>query len=101
MIDPEKTRIKPRPGLGRGLSALLGDGGSAEENERGHETPQNVRTMPVSALAPHPGQPRRHFDETALDELAASISAHGIIQPIVVRPRGKGYQIIAGERRWR
>lgn len=101
MIDPEKTRTKSRPGLGRGLSALLGDGAQPEENERGHEAPQNVRTMPVSALAPHPGQPRRHFDETALNELAESIAAHGIIQPIVVRPRGKGYQIIAGERRWR
>ena len=101
MSETDKTRTKARPGLGRGLSALLGDGGDAEENERGHEPPHNLRTMPVSALTPHPGQPRRHFDEDALNELAASIAAHGIIQPIVVRPRGKGYQIIAGERRWR
>ncbi len=101
MSETDKTRTKARPGLGRGLSALLGDGGGAEENERGHEPPHNLRTMPVSALTPHPGQPRRHFDEDALNELAASIAAHGIIQPIVVRPRGKGYQIIAGERRWR
>lgn len=101
MSDTDKTRTKTRPGLGRGLSALLGDGGVVEENERGHEPAQNLRTMPVSALAPHPGQPRRHFDEDALNELADSIAAHGIIQPIVVRPRGKGYQIIAGERRWR
>ena len=101
MSETDKTRTKARPGLGRGLSALLGDGGDAEENERGHEPPHNLRTMPISALTPHPGQPRRHFDEDALNELAASIAAHGIIQPIVVRPRGKGYQIIAGERRWR
>lgn len=91
MSEIDKSRTKARPGLGRGLSALLGDGAQPEENERGHEAPQNVRTMPVSALSPHPGQPRRHFDEAALNELAESIAAHGIIQPIVVRPRGKGY----------
>lgn len=57
--------------------------------------------LPVSSLAPHPGQPRRHFDEVALEELAQSIAQRGIIQPIVVRPHGKDYQIVAGERRWR
>jgi ParB family chromosome partitioning protein len=60
-----------------------------------------VRTLPVGSLTPHPGQPRRHFSETALEELAESIAARGVIQPIVVRPHGKGYQIVAGERRWR
>ncbi len=53
------------------------------------------------SLQPHPDQPRRHFEEAALDELAASIAARGLIQPIVVRPHGKDYQIVAGERRWR
>ena len=57
--------------------------------------------LPVSAMAPHPGQPRRHFDEDALDELARSIETRGLIQPIVVRPHGREYQIVAGERRWR
>ncbi len=57
--------------------------------------------LPVGALTPHPGQPRRHFDEAALDELAESIAARGLIQPIVVRPHGHSYQIVAGERRWR
>ena len=60
-----------------------------------------LQTVAVSALTPHPGQPRRHFDDVALDELAASIASRGVIQPIVVRPVESGYQIVAGERRWR
>lgn len=92
---------KPRPGLGRGLSALLGDAEREEPVGGGHEPSVGIRLLPVSSLAPHPEQPRRHFDEEALDELAKSISARGLIQPIVVRPHGKAYQIVAGERRWR
>jgi ParB family chromosome partitioning protein len=57
--------------------------------------------LPVGSLEPHPNQPRRHFDEAALDELAESIATRGLIQPIVVRPHGGRYQIVAGERRWR
>jgi ParB family chromosome partitioning protein len=57
--------------------------------------------MPVSSIEPHLDQPRRHFDEAALEELAGSIKARGLIQPIVVRPHGHRYQIVAGERRWR
>jgi ParB family chromosome partitioning protein len=93
-----------RPGLGRGLNALLGemareapvsaDGASASQSS-------GVRMLPVSSLSPHPDQPRRHFDEAMLDELAASIASRGLIQPIVVRPHGHDYQIVAGERRWR
>jgi ParB family chromosome partitioning protein len=91
---------KSRPSLGRGLNALLGDA---------HEEPvsgvpaggSGTRMLPVSSLAPHPDQPRRHFDEDALDELAKSIAARGLIQPILVRPHGHSYQIVAGERRWR
>src|SRR3546814_15308046 len=60
-----------------------------------------IRTLPVASLAPHPEQPRRYFDEDALDELARSIAARGLIQPIVVRPHGHDYQIVAGDRRWR
>ncbi|MBY0519039.1 MAG: ParB/RepB/Spo0J family partition protein, partial [Sphingomonas sp.] len=60
-----------------------------------------LRMLPVGSLTPHPNQPRRRFEEAALDELANSIAARGLIQPIVVRPLGKGFQIVAGERRWR
>ncbi len=94
------ARPKPRPGLGRGLNALMGDV-AREEPITGEELSPGVRTLPVGSLAPHPGQPRRYFNDAALDELAASIAARGVIQPIVVRPHGKGYQIVAGERRWR
>ena len=93
---------RPRAtGLGRGLNALLGD--MAQEAPVGGQASASggVHTLPVGSLTPHPGQPRRHFDETQLDELAASIASRGVIQPIVVRPLGHGYQIIAGERRWR
>jgi ParB family chromosome partitioning protein len=56
----------------------------------------------VGAIAPHPDQPRRRFDEDALGELAQSIAARGVIQPIIVRPLAGGrYQLVAGERRWR
>ncbi|RYY37394.1 MAG: ParB/RepB/Spo0J family partition protein [Sphingomonadales bacterium] len=98
-----ETTRKPRPGLGRGLSSLLGDNlpeapitGPAMSPGAG-----GLRMLPVSALTPHPDQPRRHFDETALEDLALSIQARGLIQPIVVRPMGHNYQIVAGERRWR
>lgn len=98
------TEPAPRKhGLGRGLSALLGDSVAEAPISGGSErgTSGGLRTLPVSAMAPHPGQPRRHFDEAALDDLAESISARGLIQPIVVRPHGHSYQIVAGERRWR
>lgn len=98
-----EAQRKPRPGLGRGLSALLGDaigetpvGGPAEGQSR-----TGLRMLPVSSLVPHPDQPRRHFDDDALEELARSIQTRGLIQPIVARPTGHNYQIVAGERRWR
>ncbi|MBB3693864.1 ParB/RepB/Spo0J family partition protein [Sphingomonas sp. BK580] len=92
---------RARGGLGRGLNALLGD--AAQDERDAGEAPARgaVRMIPVSAIAPHPEQPRRHFDEAALDELAASIAERGVIQPIIVRPHGHDYQIVAGERRWR
>ncbi|MEI9927632.1 MAG: ParB/RepB/Spo0J family partition protein [Sphingomonas sp.] len=95
---PRKTT---RPGLGRGLSSLLGDNIREEPVAGSPEAASGIRMLPVSALTPHPDQPRRHFDEDKLDELAKSIAARGMIQPIFVRPHGKGYQIVAGERRWR
>lgn len=99
---PAPAARKPRPGLGRGLSALLGDAvAETPVSGSGSEGTAGTRTLPVSALAPHPGQPRRHFDEDKLEELARSIAQRGLIQPIVVRPHGHDYQIVAGERRWR
>ena len=92
---------KPRPGLGRGLSALMGDLQREEPVDPGAQASPGLRMLPVGSLTPHPDQPRRRFDEAALDELAASIATRGLIQPIVVRPLGKGFQIVAGERRWR
>ena len=88
---------KPR-GLGKGLSALLGEAATAATPGAG------LRTLPVSVLEPGPFQPRDAMDEGALEELAASMKEHGVLQPILVRPR-KGdaarFQIIGGERRWR
>jgi ParB family transcriptional regulator, chromosome partitioning protein len=86
------------PGLGRGLSALLGDAGSTQEAAESN----GVREVPITDVFPDPEQPRNHFDDDLLDELAASIATHGILQPMVVRPTGGGgYRIVAGERRWR
>lgn len=100
-LAPDTPRPMPRSGLGRGLNALLGDMAREEPVGTGETVSAGLRTLPVGSLSPHPGQPRRHFDEAALEELATSIAARGLIQPIVVRPHGKGYQIVAGERRWR
>ncbi|MFC7536226.1 ParB/RepB/Spo0J family partition protein [Sphingomonas sp. GCM10030256] len=85
-------------GLGRGLSALLGDAPSEPEApaQRG-----GVREVDVAAIRPNPKQPRRHFDEAAIVELADSITRRGVLQPILLRSAGDGFEIIAGERRWR
>jgi len=92
--------FKRRPaGLGRGLSSLLGE--MAQEAPVSGAERSGIQLLPITAVEPHPLQPRRHFDEAALDELAASIRARGLIQPIVVRPLDGRYQIVAGERRWR
>lgn len=102
MTDATATPLRrPRAGLGRGLSALLGDIAQEAPIDPRLAGASGVRMLAVSAIAPHPDQPRRRFDEAALDELAASIAARGLIQPIVVRPYGTAYQIVAGERRWR
>lgn len=93
----------PRRGLGRGLSALMGEAAIEQPTAPGAARPAGVQTVSISLLEPNPDQPRRHFDEGALDELAGSIAARGMIQPILVRPHPTmgGYQIVAGERRWR
>ena len=87
-------------GLGRGLDALFG-GSAPKQEPQGQESAVNL--MPITALRPNPNQPRRHFDDAALRELADSIKSQGIIQPLLVRPLGgdNSYQIVAGERRWR
>jgi ParB family chromosome partitioning protein len=100
----EKPKVVKRPhGLGRGLSALLGD--VAREEPVAPSAPSSsgkaIQSIEVALIQPHPEQPRRHFDEGALQELAESIAKRGIIQPIIVRPHGGGFQIVAGERRWR
>ncbi|MCC6210357.1 MAG: ParB/RepB/Spo0J family partition protein [Burkholderiales bacterium] len=85
---------KPK-GLGRGLDALLGGG---EESAR----KDAAATLPVGAIQPGRYQPRTRMDEQALQELAASIRAQGLMQPLLVRPMGADrYELIAGERRWR
>jgi len=89
-----------RSRLGRGLAALIGDVGEESSVER----PRAQRKLPTSALRPNARNPRRSFAAAELEELAASLRERGIIQPIVVRPlRGvpDGYEIVAGERRWR
>lgn len=106
MDDTAEKAAKPQrrpPSLGRGLNALLGDINREEpvSPPQGSATRSAVQSIDISLIAPHPEQPRRHFDSAALDELADSIAHRGVIQPIIVRPLGRGYQIVAGERRWR
>lgn len=95
------TDARRRSGLGRGLGALLGEMAREAPIDADAAPTPGVRLLPIGSLAPHPGQPRRRFDGALLDELAASIAVRGLIQPIVVRPHGHGFQIVAGERRWR
>ncbi|MHB9144012.1 MAG: ParB/RepB/Spo0J family partition protein [Symbiobacteriia bacterium] len=82
-------------GLGKGLQALLPEA----EAESGRE--EGVREIEVALVKPNPFQPRKAFDGEKLEELAESIREHGVVQPIVVRVKGEGYEIVAGERRWR
>jgi len=91
-LNPNPTKKR---GLGRGLDALL----QKEEAP----PPGPIQTLPVGSLRPNRFQPRTHFDETAIEELAESIRAQGVIQPLVVARdlQGEGYVIVAGERRWR
>ncbi|HXD35669.1 MAG TPA: ParB/RepB/Spo0J family partition protein [Rhodanobacter sp.] len=87
-------------GLGRGLDALLGGAGDAAPSVSGQEG--ELRSLPIQQIQPGKYQPRRHWNDEALDELAASIKAQGLIQPVVVRELGRHrYELIAGERRWR
>lgn len=103
MANAAKTK-----GLGRGLSSLMGEAALVEvaPNAAAKNAAQteegDVMRLPISNLQPGKYQPRRHFDATALEELASSIIKHGLMQPIMVRALAKNtYEIIAGERRWR
>ena len=87
-------------GLGRGLGALFQDD-VPFRTEATAEEQAGVRTMPVAEIHPNPHQPRKDFDQDALNDLAASIREQGLIQPILVRPVESGHEIVAGERRWR
>jgi ParB family chromosome partitioning protein len=82
--------------LGRGLEALLGPVTREQAEASGA-----LRELPMASVKPNPYQPRTRMDEGQLDELVASMQASGLLQPVVVRPRGAEYELIAGERRWR
>ena len=111
-MSGEEAGLKaPARRLGRGLGALMGEVRREEPIARisvsGQDGPAAPRDgglamLPIASIEPHPEQPRRHFDEMALEELAQSIAARGVIQPVIVRQMAPGrYQLVAGERRWR
>lgn len=108
------TAIDRKKKLGRGLGALMGEIQREEpvtrenSNEGNQSTPASALSgsgltdIPVAHISPLPGQPRTRFDDESLDQLAASIAQRGVIQPIIVTPKGAGrFQLVAGERRWR
>jgi len=86
--------VEKRPALGRGLSALIPDAPAAPQGERALEVDTDL-------LRPNKFQPRTHMDDERIEDLSRSIKSNGIIQPIVVRKADQGYEIVAGERRWR
>jgi len=94
---------KKQTGLGRGFASLIPTDVLDEtfDPTAGGEQSSELRNIKHGNITPNPDQPRRYFDDEALEELAASIREHGIIQPLVVTPINDGYQIVAGERRWR
>ena len=111
--DKSKRAPKRVTGLGRGLNSLFGEiqreepivtaEADASEGGGAAQAPiiDGLRSIAVSDIRPNPDQPRQTFNTDALDELADSMRQRGVIQPIVVRPHGKNFQIVAGERRWR
>ncbi len=116
----KKASKGPSRGLGKGLGALMGETQREEPLVRGNAGEGSamaggaaakstaapgdsaLQSLPIASIKPLAGNPRKHFDEDALEELAASIAKRGVIQPIIVRPRASGkYELVAGERRWR
>lgn len=87
---------KKKPALGRGLGSLMGEA----QSETGFVEQKEETKVPIDKINPNPNQPRTHFNETLLNELADSIRENGVLQPLLVRKKGKGYEIIAGERRY-
>jgi ParB family transcriptional regulator, chromosome partitioning protein len=85
----------PKRGMGRGLEAILSVSAAGTAQEE-------LREVPVESISPNPRQPRRHFEQEALNALAGSLGERGVLQPVLVRPNPQGtYELIAGERRWR
>jgi ParB family transcriptional regulator, chromosome partitioning protein len=89
--------VEKRPALGRGLSALIPDAAPPPASTRG----QTPLELDIDVLTPNPRQPRTYVEETQLEELAQSIRAHGVLQPVLVRHVDGRFEIVAGERRWR
>ena len=98
---------KRRPALGRGMAALLSNApppasaAPAPNNAVPAAPGRGLLALPIEAIERNPEQPRKRFDEAKLEELAASIREHGVVEPILVRKQGAKYRIVAGERRWR
>ncbi len=90
--------VNRQHGLGRGLGALLSSSPAPAAQETGVSA---ALELPIDSIAPNPKQPRKDFDDKALLHLAASLTQSGILQPVVVRRLGDGYQLVVGERRWR
>ncbi len=93
-----------RPGLGKGLGALIPEGEAKPETEEVQETQGPLRTILVTSIRPNPFQPRKSFNDESLQTLASSVRELGVLQPLIVRPvEGEEglYELIAGERRWR
>lgn len=87
---------KKKPALGRGLGSLMGEA----QSETGYVDKKEETKVSIDKINPNPNQPRTHFNETLLNELADSIRENGVLQPLLVRKKGEGYEIIAGERRY-
>lgn len=87
---------KKKPALGRGLGSLMGEA----QSETGYVDQKEETKVSIDEINPNPNQPRTHFNETLLNELADSIRENGVLQPLLVRKKGEGYEIIAGERRY-
>lgn len=89
-------------GLGKGLEALFNDVEiNTRDTGRSADNQEGILFLDLNDIKPNSRQPRKNFPDDKIDELARSIETHGIIQPIMVRPAGEGYEIVAGERRWR
>lgn len=92
---------KRRPALGRGMAALLSNAAPPTPPAAALAAGRAFLSLPLEAIERNAEQPRKRFDEARLEELAASIRAHGVVEPILVRRQGQRYRIVAGERRWR